>query len=107
MIDLDLFSNKSFLGACAAMLGYAAGAQAMVTYLPLYLQNAFRFGPAVTGLAMLPYALPLVVFPTVGAKLAVRVSGRTLLTSGLGLVVVGNLVSAIRAGLRHMRRLVR
>jgi MFS family permease len=101
MIDLDLFRNSSFLGACAAMLGYAASAQVMVTYLPLYLQNAFHFGPASTGLAMLAYAIPLLVFPTVGAKLAARVSGRTLLTSGLALVAIGNLIAAIMAG-AHM-----
>jgi EmrB/QacA subfamily drug resistance transporter len=101
MIDLDLFSNRSFLGASAAMLGYATSAQVMVTYLPLYLQNAFHFGPAITGLAMLTYALPLLVFPPVGAKLAARVSGRMLLTSGLGLVAVGNLVAAIMAS-AHM-----
>lgn len=50
---------------------------------------------------MLAYALPLLVFPTVGAKLAIRISGRTLLTSGLGLVAVGNLVAAIMAS-AHM-----
>jgi EmrB/QacA subfamily drug resistance transporter len=101
MVDLTLFNNASFLGGCAAMLGYAASAQVMVTYLPLYLQNSFSFEPAVTGLAMLAYALPLLIFPSIGAKLAVRTSGRTLLTSGLVLVAAGNLVTAIMAG-AHM-----
>ena len=44
---------------------------------------------------------PLLVFPPVGAKLAARISGRTLLTSGLGLVAVGNFVAAIMAS-AHM-----
>ncbi|CAN2533691.1 Putative+multidrug+resistance+protein+MdtD [Methylocapsa aurea] len=101
MIDLDLFGNRSFLGSCVAMLGYAASAQVMVTYLPLYLQNAFHFQPASTGLAMLAYALPLFVFPTVGARLASRVSGRMLLTSGLTLVAGGNLVTGLMAN-AHM-----
>ena len=83
MIDLDLFGNRSFLGSCVAMLGYAASAQVMVTYLPLYLQNAFHFQPASTGLAMLAYALPLLCFSNGGCAIASRVSGRMLLTSGL------------------------
>ena len=41
------------------MLGFAASAQVMMTYLPLYLQNVFALSPAVAGLGMLPFALPL------------------------------------------------
>ena len=41
MIDLALFRQPRFVGAVLAMFGYAACAQVMMTFLPLYLQNAF------------------------------------------------------------------
>lgn len=101
MVDLDLFRKSTFLGASVAMLGYAASAQVMVTYLPLYLQNVFFLGPASTGLAMMPYAVPILFCPQLAAALASRISGRTLLTAGLTIVAVGNLLTGVLAIL-HM-----
>src|SRR5260370_38620847 len=66
----------------------------MVTYLPLYLQNAFGLSPAVAGLGMLPFALPLFFFPRIAAALATRISGRALLSIGLAIVAAGNLATA-------------
>jgi nitrate/nitrite transporter NarK len=63
-------------------------------YLPLYLQNSFGFSPAEAGVRMLPFALPLFFFPRIAAALAARISGRTLLTVGLVIVVAGNLLTA-------------
>jgi len=81
------------------MLGYAGGAQVMIFYLPLFLQNAFNLSPAKAGLAMLLFALPMLLFalpmfltPRLGAGLARRYSGRTLLTVGLITTVIGNLL---------------
>ena len=63
MVDFGLFRNRTFLGSGVAMLGFASAAQVMMTYLPLYLQNIFGLSPAAAGLAMLPFALPLFLFP--------------------------------------------
>jgi len=95
MIDLSLFRNPTVVGAAFSMLGYAAAAQVMMTILPLYLQNAFGYEPAMAGLAMIPFALPLLFGPAVGGKLSASLSGRALLTLGLGLVALGNLVVVI------------
>jgi predicted MFS family arabinose efflux permease len=67
----------------------------MMTYLPLYLQNSFGCSPAQAGVRMLPFALPLFFFPRIAAALAAKLSGRTLLTIGLIIVVAGNLLTAI------------
>src|SRR5258708_27317248 len=64
----------------------------MIFYLPLFLQNAFDLSPAMAGLAMLPFALPMVLTPRLGAGPARRYSGRTLLTVGLMTTLVGNLL---------------
>ncbi|WP_079417902.1 MFS transporter [Thiomonas intermedia] len=94
MVDFALFRQRTFLGSSIAMLGFAASAQVMLTYLPLYLQNAFGFGAAAAGLRMMPFALPLFIFPRVAAALATRVSGRGLLTAGLLVTAAGNAVTA-------------
>jgi len=92
MVDFTLFAQSTFLGSAFAMLGYAGGAQVMIFYLPLFLQNAFDLSPAMAGLAMLPFALPMFLTPRLGAGLARRYSGRTLLTAGLMTTVIGNLL---------------
>ena len=94
MIDLSIFRDPVVVGAAAAMLGYAAAAQVMMTILPLYLQDAFVLSPAVAGLAMIPFALPLLIGPSVGGKLAAILSSRAILSAGLGLVAVGNAIAA-------------
>jgi EmrB/QacA subfamily drug resistance transporter len=92
MVDFGLFRRRTFVGAVIAMIGYGASAQVMVFFLPLYLQNVYRFKPLAAGIAMLPFALPMVLAPRITTRLSVRFSGRALLTVGLGLAIVGNLL---------------
>jgi EmrB/QacA subfamily drug resistance transporter len=91
MVDLGLFRRPTFVGAVAAMIGYGASAQVMIFFLPLYLQNAYGFQPLVAGVAMIPFAFPMVLAPRIFAGLGVRFSGRTILTVGLIVTLVGNL----------------
>jgi EmrB/QacA subfamily drug resistance transporter len=92
MVDFTLFAQPTFLGSVIAMLGYAAGAQVMIFYLPLFLQHAFDLSPLMAGLAMLPFALPMFLTPLLAAGLARRYSGRTLLTAGLMTAGIGDLL---------------
>jgi EmrB/QacA subfamily drug resistance transporter len=92
MIDFALFRNSTFLGSVFAMVGYGAAAQVMVFYLPLFLQNAYGFDALRAGLAMLPFALPMVLAPRVTSRLAERFSGRAMLTTGLIVTFVGNIL---------------
>jgi EmrB/QacA subfamily drug resistance transporter len=92
MVDFALFKQPTFLGAACAMLGYAGGAQVLIFFLPLFLQNAYGFAPARAGLAMVPFALPMLLTPRLGAGLATRYSGRTLLTLGLATTLLGDLL---------------
>jgi EmrB/QacA subfamily drug resistance transporter len=94
MVDFALFRKRTFLGSSVAMLGFASSAQVMMTYLPLYLQNAFGLTPAAAGVGMLPFALPLFFFPRIAAAMATRISGRSLLAIGLAIVAAGNLGTA-------------
>jgi MFS family permease len=97
MVDFNLFKKDTFLGAVLAMIGYGASAQVMIFFLPLYLQNAYDFDSLIAGVAMIPFAVPMVAAPRVTAKLAAIYSGRALLTAGLAIAMVGNILFAIFA----------
>ncbi|MBB3212301.1 EmrB/QacA subfamily drug resistance transporter [Herbaspirillum sp. Sphag1AN] len=99
MIDLRLFLQASFTGAVLAMFGYAAAAQVMMTFLPLYLQNAFASSAVGAGLAMLPFALMMMLFPRVAALLSQRWPLHVVMAIGMALVAMGNLVVALAANL--------
>jgi EmrB/QacA subfamily drug resistance transporter len=95
VVDLSLFSRAPFVAAVLGMFGYAACAQVMMTFLPLYLQNAYDWAPVHAGIGMLPFALAMIVGPYLGAQI-----GRNLpnvistLSVGLALVGIGNILTA-------------
>ena len=90
MVEFGIFRRRTFLGAVLAMIGYGASAQVMIFFLPLYLENAYGFEPLPAGIAMIPFALPMVLAPRITHQLATRFSGRSLLAAGLAITVVGN-----------------
>src|SRR5258706_3838103 len=67
MIDLALFRQPKFVAAVLAMFGYAACAQVMMTFLSLYLQNAFGLSAFAAGPGMLAFVSPTIAGPSVGA----------------------------------------
>ena len=97
MIDLRLFRRPAFVGGVLAMFGYASAAQVMMTFLPLYLQNAFSFSAIAAGLAMLPFAVAMMVFPKVGVLLSRYMPLHALMGLGMALVCGGNLLLALSA----------
>lgn len=94
MIDLQLFRHPRFIGALLGMFSYAACAQVMMTMLPFYLQNGLGFTAISAGLGMLPFAVTMLIFPRIGARLAGRVTPANMMAIGLTLVGSGNLLSA-------------
>jgi EmrB/QacA subfamily drug resistance transporter len=92
MVDFSLFKRRTFLGAVYAMVGYGAAAQVMIFYLPLFLENAYGFASAKAGLAMIPFAIPMVLVPRIMGRFTSQYSGRAVLTFGLGVSVLGNIL---------------
>ncbi|CAB3798085.1 MFS transporter [Pararobbsia alpina] len=101
MIELSLFRQPRFVAAVLAMFGYAACAQVMMTFLPLFLQNAFGLSAIAAGMGMLPFALAMIVGPSIGAMLSTRFSSAALLSIGLSVIGLGNLLTAFVAGDAH------
>jgi EmrB/QacA subfamily drug resistance transporter len=92
MLDLRLFGARAFVGAVLAMFAYAASAQVMASLLPLFLQNAEGHSALAAGVGMLPFAIAMLVLPQVGRKLAAYMQSYQILTLGLAIVAIGNLV---------------
>lgn len=97
MVDLALFRSPRFIGAVLAMFGYATSAQVMMTFLPLYMQNAFGYTSVGAGLAMLPFAISMVIWPRIGPWLGRHLPMHGVLVLGLVLVGIGNAVTALAA----------
>lgn len=95
MVDLEIFRSLNFIGTAFATVGYATGAQIMIFYLPLYLQDSFGLAPVTAGLSMLPFALPMFLVPRLVAKLTW--APRTILGAGLSITIVANVALAMLA----------
>lgn len=91
MLQLRLFGSPAFIGAVTAMLGYAAAAQVMAAFLPLYLQQGLGVSLLWTGVALLPFALAMLIFPLIGRRLSVWLQSWQLLGVGLIVIALGNL----------------
>jgi EmrB/QacA subfamily drug resistance transporter len=90
MLELSYFRNPTYLGANLAQLSFSAGMLTMLTFIPIFLQSGLGHGSASAGLMMLPMVIPLFIVPRiVTRRLAHRLSGRALLTTGLLLVCLG------------------
>ncbi len=98
MVDLSLFGRRVFVGAVLGMFGYAIAAQVMMTFLPLYLQNAFGFSAVLAGCAMLPFAVAMVVLSRLAPRAMRHLDDRGILVTGLLIVAVGNVATALAAG---------
>jgi EmrB/QacA subfamily drug resistance transporter len=94
MLDLALFRLPRFIGAVLAMFAYAGCAQVMASLLPLFLQNGLGHTPLEAGFAMLPFALAMLAFPSVGRRLGRTLASSQMLVLGLAVVAVGNAVTS-------------
>ena len=102
MIELKYFSRPTFLGAIVANVANSGAFIPLLTYLPFFFQTALGFSPLASGMLMLPLAVPLFVMPrVVSLFLNHRLTGRDLLTLGLGLVGTGLLITSLKISSLH------
>lgn len=103
MLDLSLFRSWPFAGATLAMFSYAACAQVMASLLPQFLQNARGESVLGAGIAMLPFAIAMLLLPQIGKRLASHLPSHRILVLGLVLTGLGNAAMAYVAaqGLAH------
>ncbi|MGW0997997.1 MFS transporter [Streptomyces sp. NPDC002523] len=81
LVDLELFSLRSFSLGVLLNLVYFAGFTAVFFVYTLFLQNGLGYGAFAAGLSTLPFAI--------GSAVGAAMSGRLVVRHGRGLVIVG------------------
>ncbi|WP_333761052.1 MFS transporter [Streptomyces sp. IBSBF 2390] len=97
LVDLALFSLRSFTLGALISLTYFAGFTTVFFVYTLYLQNSLGYSALAAGLTVLPFAAASAVGAALGGRLVVRF-GRKLVVLGLSGVALGLLgvVAAVR-----------
>ncbi|GAC69239.1 MFS transporter [Gordonia soli] len=88
LVDLSLFSLRSYSLGCVIALVYFAGFTTVFFIYTLYVQQGLGYSALMAGLAVTPFALGSAVSAKIGGNIVERV-GRKLVIIGLVLVVVG------------------
>lgn len=103
MFDFTVFRNRAFSGAILGCIAMNISYWPFMIYLPIYLQIGLGYDPLTTGLCLLAYTLPALVFPPLGERLSLRYGPGTviplgLFTIGLGFVAMKLGTDAVQPG---------
>ncbi len=88
LLDLRLFANRSFTVGSFLSVVFYTGIPGFFLVFSLFLQDGNRFGPFVTGLTILPFALGAAITATPADAVAARL-GRGVIALAAGLLVAG------------------
>jgi EmrB/QacA subfamily drug resistance transporter len=99
VLDLSLFSARSFSVANAAVVLYAMGFYAMLLGNVLFLTGVWHYSILKAGLAITPGPLVVAAVSGPAGRLAMRVGFRVVLVSGAALLASGLIWYATRVGL--------
>lgn len=99
MMEFSVFRNRHFSGALMGSIGMNFSFWPFMIYLPLYFQIGLGYDSLTTGLSLLAYTLPTLVFPPVGERLALRYRPRAVIPAGLFTLGLGFLL--MKSGSEH------
>ncbi|MEU2065122.1 MFS transporter [Streptomyces sp. NPDC013455] len=88
LVDLELFSLRSFTLGALISLAYFAGFTTVFFLYALYLQNSVGYSALASGLTVLPFAAASAVGAAAGGRLVMRF-GRKVVVLGLAGVALG------------------
>ncbi|MGR4892593.1 MFS transporter [Sphingopyxis sp. LARHCG72] len=89
MFDFSVFRNLSFSGAILGCIAMNVSYWPFMIYLPIYLQTGLGYDTLATGLCLLAYTLPALVFPPLGERLSLRYGAGVVIPSGLATIGLG------------------
>ncbi|WP_101296502.1 MFS transporter [Halegenticoccus soli] len=95
LIELDLFRDRSYLGANAVGFASNFGTGALLFFLTLYYQNVLDYSPLNTGIVFLAFTVPLVVFETKSSEIANEIGTRWSMAGGMALMAAAFLLFAL------------
>lgn len=91
VLDLSLLRHRRFMGWLLAATTMAFGYGGVLAFLPSYLQAPAGHSPSATGLVMLLPTVPMMLLPTLAARLINRgASPAVLIATALLLIATGN-----------------
>jgi EmrB/QacA subfamily drug resistance transporter len=82
LMPLNLFSDRTRSGAYGVMLALGTAVFSMFYFLTLYMQDILGYSALRTGFYYVPFAVSVMVFATVAAKLVVRAGSLRLIMVG-------------------------
>lgn len=89
MFDFSVFRNRSFSGAILGCIAMNVSYWPFMIYLPIYLQAGLGYDTFATGLCLLAYTLPALVFPPFGERMSLRYGPGVVIPSGLATIGLG------------------
>jgi Na+/melibiose symporter-like transporter len=95
MLDVELLGNRPFVGAALLPIMMSIGYWSLLAFLPLYFSTVHGLDALRAGAAILPFTIPMLVLPSVGAKLATRVAPCVLFSISFGVIALGDAVMSI------------
>jgi EmrB/QacA subfamily drug resistance transporter len=92
LIDLGLFTNRSYIGANSVAFTQNFGFAALMFFLTLYLQNILGYSPIHAGFVFLAFSAILAIVDSFAGRLAASVGARPPMAIGMALCAVAFLL---------------
>jgi len=89
MVQLDLFANRTFVGAIVVAMVITFAMMGVFFFLALYMQDILEYSPLEAGIRFLPSTLMVVCVAPVAGRLADRFGARWLIVAGMLITAAG------------------
>jgi EmrB/QacA subfamily drug resistance transporter len=89
MFDFSVFRNRRFSGAILGCIAMNLSYWPFMIYLPIYLQIGLGYDTLTTGLCLLAYTLPALIFPPLGERMSLRYGPGVVIPFGLATIGMG------------------
>ncbi|EJN05262.1 MFS transporter [Phyllobacterium sp. YR531] len=89
MFDFSVFRVRNFSGALLGSMAMNFSFWPFMIYMPIYFQGGLGYGSVATGLALLAYTLPTLIFPPLGEKLSLHYQPGVVIPAGLFTIGLG------------------
>jgi EmrB/QacA subfamily drug resistance transporter len=88
MLPLELFRNRTYLGANTVILLVALAMFGVFFFVSLYMQGILGYSPVQAGAAFLPMTVLIILVAPIAGRTSDRIGSRALMTAGMLLVAV-------------------
>ena len=92
MLDLSFFKNPRFSIASGAIMVTFFAMFGSIFVLTQYLQFVLGYTPLETGVRLLAFAVPMMIFAPLSAKFVERIGAKVVVATGLALIATGLLL---------------